>query len=159
MPLAKMRGFECIFRKKSVVSLQLNARCHSFRPEFVTFLCRWSIILGSTEGLRPPCAPSGRCQGLARCFLRRSMCISPFAVYDRKGLLRWRMFECFWLLAGVQIPFMRDTLPSGKAEYLSGYDWSWGLSLVLQFMQFLSRVSICMNWLPTSLLGRTTGNG
>jgi len=73
------------------------------------------------------------------------MCMSPFAVYDRNGLLRWRIFECFWLLAGVQIPFMRDTLPSGKAKFLSGYDWNWDLSLVLQFMKFLSGVSGCMN--------------
>ena len=87
------------------------------------------------------------------------MFMSPFAVNDRKGLLHWRILECFWLLAGVQIPVMRDTLPSGKAEFLSGYDWSWGLSLVPQFMKFLSRVSVCMNWSPISLLGRTTGNG
>ena len=77
------------------------------------------------------------------------MFMSPFAVYDRNGLLRWRIFECFWLLAGVQIPVMRDTLPSGKAEFLSGYDWSWGLILVLQFMKFLSRV-ISMHELVTN---------
>ena len=55
------------------------------------------------------------------------MFMSPFAVYDRNGLLRWRIFECFWLLAGVQIPVMRDTLPSGKAEFLSGYDLELGI--------------------------------
>ena len=70
------------------------------------------------------------------------MFLSPFAVYDRNGLLRWRILECFWLLAGVQIPFMRDTLPSGKAEFLSGYDCKGGLSLCLQFTEVTRRVSL-----------------
>ena len=87
------------------------------------------------------------------------MFMHSFVVSDRNGLLRGRNSEVFWLLSGVQIPMMRDTLPSGKAEFLSEYDWSWGLSLVLQFMKCLSRVSVCMNWSPISLLGRTTGNG
>ena len=87
------------------------------------------------------------------------MFMSPFAVNDRKGLLHWRILECFWLLAGVQIPVMRDTLPSGKAEFLSGYDCAGGLSLDLQFTKMWRRVSLFVTWYTMSLLGGTTGNG
>ena len=48
------------------------------------------------------------------------MFMHSFVVSDRNGLLRGRNSEVFWLLSGVQIPMMRDTLPSGKAEFLSG---------------------------------------
>ena len=87
------------------------------------------------------------------------MFMSPFVVSDRKGLLRWRNSECFWLLAGVQIPVMRDTLPSGKAEFLSGYDCAGDLSLDLQFTKMWRRVSLFVTWYTISLLGGTTGNG
>ena len=55
---------------------------------------------------------------------------------------------------------MRDTLPSGKAEFLSGYDWSWGpvpRSAVHEISE--QSLPVCMNWSPISLLGGTTGNG
>ena len=65
-----------------------------------------------------------------------------FVVSDRNGLLRGRNSEAFWLLSGVQIPMMRDTLPSGKAEFLSGYDCQGGLSLCLQFTEVTRRVSL-----------------
>lgn len=87
------------------------------------------------------------------------MFMSPFVVSDRKGLLHWRNSECFWLVTGVQIPVMRDTLPSGKAEFLSGYDCVGGLSLDLQFTKTRRRVSRFVNWSTISLLGGTTGNG
>ena len=50
------------------------------------------------------------------------MFMSLFVVSDRKGLLRWRNSKHSWLVAGVQRPVMRDTLPSVKAEFWSGYD-------------------------------------
>ena len=87
------------------------------------------------------------------------MLMSLFAVSDRKGLLRWRNSKRFWLVAGVQRPVMRDTLPSVKAEFWSGYDCFGGLSLDLQFMKLVRKVSPFVNWSPISLLGRTTGNG
>ena len=87
------------------------------------------------------------------------MFMSLFAVSDRKGLLRWRNSKRFWLVAGVQRPVMRDTLPSVKAEFWSGYDCVRGLSFDQQFMKLLRRVSLFVNWSPISLLGRTTGNG
>ena len=74
------------------------------------------------------------------------MFMSPFVVSDRKGLLHWRNSECFWLLAGVQILVMRDTLPSGKAEFLSGYDCVGGLSLDLQFTKMRRGVSLFVTW-------------
>ncbi len=86
------------------------------------------------------------------------MFMNPFVVFDREGLLRWRSCEYFWLLAGVQMPVMRDTLPSGKAEFLSGYDCVGGLSLDLQFTKMWRRVSPFVIW-STSLLGGTIGNG
>ena len=87
------------------------------------------------------------------------MFMSLFAVSDRKGLLRWRNSNGFWLVAGVQRPVMRDTLPSVKVEFWSGYDCVRGLSFDQQFMKLLRRVSPFVNWSPISLLGRTTGNG
>ena len=87
------------------------------------------------------------------------MLMSPFVVFGRKGLLRWRNSECFWLLAGVQIPVMRDTLPSGKAEFLSWYDCVGGLSLNLQFTKMWRSVSLFVIWSSISLQGETTGNG
>ena len=74
------------------------------------------------------------------------MFMSPIVVSGRKGLLHWRNSECFWLLAGVQIPVMRDTLPSGKAEFLSGYDCVGGLSLDLQFTKMRRGVSLFVTW-------------
>ena len=87
------------------------------------------------------------------------MFMSLFVVSDRKGLLRWRNSKRFWLVAGVQRPVMRDTLPSVKAEFWSGYDCVRGLSLDLQFMKLLRNALLFMNCSPISLLGRTTGNG
>lgn len=87
------------------------------------------------------------------------MFISLFVVSDRKGLLRWRNSKRFWLVVGVQRPVMRDTLPSVKAEFWSGYDCFGGLSPDLQFMKLVRKVSPFVNWSPISLLGRTTGNG
>jgi len=87
------------------------------------------------------------------------MLMSPFVVFDRKGLLRWRNSEFFWLLAGVQIPVMRDTLPSGKAEFLSWYDCVGGLSPDLQFTKMRRSVSLFVIWSSISLQGETTGNG
>ena len=69
------------------------------------------------------------------------MFMHSFVVFDRNGLLRGRNSEVFWLLSGVQIPVMRDTLPSGKAEFLSGYDCQGALSLCLQFTEVTRRVS------------------
>ncbi len=54
---------------------------------------------------------------------------------------------------------MRDTLPSGKAEFVSGYDCVGGLSLDLQFTKMRRRVSLFVIWSTISLLGGTTGNG
>ena len=87
------------------------------------------------------------------------MFMHSFVVSDRNGLLRGRNSEVFWFLSGVQIPMMRDTLPSVKAEFWSGYDCVRGLSLDLQFMKLVRKVSPFVNWSPISLLGRTTGNG
>lgn len=70
------------------------------------------------------------------------MFMHSFVVSDRNGLLRGRNSEVFWLLSGVQIPVMRDTLPSGKAEFLSGYDCQGVLSLCLQFTKVTRRVSL-----------------
>lgn len=39
---------------------------------------------------------------------------------------------------------MRDTLPSGKAEFLSGYDCQGGLSLCLRFTKVTRRVSLAI---------------
>ena len=70
------------------------------------------------------------------------MFMYSFVVSDRNGLLRRRNSEDFSLLSGVQIPAMRDTLPSGKAEFLSGYDCSGGLSLYFHFTKLTRRVSL-----------------
>ena len=87
------------------------------------------------------------------------MFMSLFVVSDRKGLLRWRNSKRFWLVVGVQRPVVRDTLLSVKAEFWSGYDCVGGLSLDLQFMKLVRKVSPFVNWSPISLLGRTTENG
>ncbi len=54
---------------------------------------------------------------------------------------------------------MRDTLPSGKAEFLSGYDCVGGLSLDLPFTKMRRGVSLFVTWSTISLLGETTGIG
>ena len=120
-------------------------------------------------GFRAHRTSSGRCQGLARCFLRPCMFINQFVAGGRKVRLRPRNLQCFsWFtfswFTGVQIPVMRDTLPSGKAEFQSGYNWSWGIFRIHNLWIDWKRASLFMiflfmNWSPINLLGKTTGNG
>ena len=121
MPLAKTTGFLCIFRKKSVVEPPISRFCHSFLLKSVTFLCRLTIIL-TTRRLSEANVPIGAAVGAGPMFSRRPMFMYSFVVSDRNGLLRGRNSEVFWLLSGVQIPVMHGIPPSGKAEFLSGYD-------------------------------------
>ncbi len=59
---------------------------------------------------------------------------------------------------------MRDTLPSGKAKFQSGYNQSWGIfrihvSWIHWKRASLFMIFLFMNWSSINLLGKTTGNG
>ena len=70
------------------------------------------------------------------------MFMHSFVVSGQEGLLRRRHPEVFWLLSGVQIPVMRDTLLPGEAEFVSGYDCFGDLSLYSKVTKLARRVSL-----------------